>query len=165
MAEKDVTKPISLDPRGGRPRDKCETHIEGIDRILNGGLPIGNIVLLAGTVGSGKTTLAMEFLINGAKAGETCCYISVTEPSSKMLSNLQTYGFFDESLVKEGKLNIFDLTVINDRLGVERLDGTYTSKDMEALLGAFEDIVDELGVTRLVIDSITAVCYLSLIHI
>ena len=95
MAEKDVTKPISLDPRGGRPRDKCETHIEGIDRILNGGLPIGNIVLLAGTVGSGKTTLAMEFLINGAKAGETCCYISVTEPSSKMLSNLQTYGFFD----------------------------------------------------------------------
>ena len=142
MAKKDVTKPITLDPRGGRPRDKCVTYIEGIDRILNGGIPIGNITLLAGTVGSGKTTLAMEFLINGAKAGETCCYISVTEPSSKMLSNLQTYGFFDDALVKEGKLNIFDLTVINDRLGVERLDGTYTAKDMEALLGAFEDIVD-----------------------
>ena len=124
MAKKDVTKPISLDPRGGRPREKCITHIEGIDRILNGGIPVGNIVLLAGTVGSGKTTLAMEFLINGDKNGETCCYISVTEPSSKMLSNLQTYGFFDDSLVKEGKLNIFDLTVINDRLGVERLDGT-----------------------------------------
>ena len=143
MAKKDVTKPISLDPRGGRPREKCVTYIEGIDRILNGGLPIGNIVLLAGTVGSGKTTLAMEYLINGAKNGETCCYISVTEPSSKMLSNLQTYGFFDDALVKDGRLNIFDLTVINDRLGVERLDGTYTSKDMEALLGAFEDIVDE----------------------
>ena len=52
MAKKDVTKPISLDPRGGRPREKCVTYIEGIDRILNGGLPIGNIVLLAGTVGS-----------------------------------------------------------------------------------------------------------------
>ena len=89
MAKKDVTKPISLDPRGGRPREKCVTYIEGIDRILNGGLPIGNIVLLAGTVGSGKTTLAMEYLINGAKKGETCCYISVTEPSSKMLSNLR----------------------------------------------------------------------------
>ena len=76
-----------------------------------------------------------------------------------MLSNLQTFGFFDESLVTAVKLNIFDLTVINDRLGVERLDGTYTAKDMEALLGAFEDIVDELGVTRLVVDSITAVCY------
>ena len=113
MAKEEVTKPISLDPRGGRPREKCPTYIDGVDRILNGGLPIGNIVLLAGTVGSGKTTLAMEYLINGAKNGETCCYISVTEPSSKMLSNLQTYGFFDDSLVKEGKLNIFDLTVIN----------------------------------------------------
>ena len=47
MAKKDVTKPISLDPRGGRPREKCVTHIEGIDRILNGGIPVGNIVLLA----------------------------------------------------------------------------------------------------------------------
>ena len=97
MAKKDVTKPISLDPRGGRPREKCVTYIEGIDRILNGGLPIGNIVLLAGTVGSGITTLAMEYLINGAINGETCCYISVTEPSSKMLSNLQNYGFFDDA--------------------------------------------------------------------
>ena len=159
MAKKDITKPISLDPRGGRPREKCVTYIDGIDRILNGGFPVGNIVLLAGTVGSGKTTLAMEYLINGAKNGETCCYISVTEPSSKMLSNLQTYGFFDDALVKDGRLNIFDLTVINDRLGVERLDGTYSSKDMEALLGAFEDIVDELGVTRLVVDSILQICY------
>ena len=96
---------------------------------MNGGLPIGNIVLLAGTVGSGKTTLAMEYLINGAKNGETCCYISVTEPSSKMLSNLQTYGFFDDSLVKEGKLNIFDLTVINDRLGVEILSMNWALLD------------------------------------
>ena len=103
MAKKEVTKPVSLDPRGGRPREKCVTYIEGIDRILNGGLPVGNIVLLDGTVGSGKTTLAMEFLINGAKNGETCCYISVTEPSSKMLSNLQTSGFFDYSIGQRGK--------------------------------------------------------------
>ena len=150
---------VKLDPRGGRPREKAMTYIEGLDRMLNGGIPIGNTSLLAGTVGSGKTTLAMEFLINGAKNGETTCYISVTEPSSKMLENLRTYGFFDDSLVTEGKLTIFDLGIINDRLGVERLDGSYSSKDMEALLGAFEDIVDELQATRLVIDSITAVCY------
>ncbi|MEE3208045.1 MAG: ATPase domain-containing protein, partial [Candidatus Thermoplasmatota archaeon] len=75
---------VKLDPRGGRPREKSKTYIEGMDRMLNGGIPIGNTSLLAGTVGSGKTTLAMEFLINGAKNGETACYISVTEPSSKM---------------------------------------------------------------------------------
>ena len=155
--EQPVPKPAQPDPRGGRPREKCLTGVSGLDRILNGGIPLGNTVLLSGTVGSGKTTLAMEFLINGAKAGETTCFISVTEPSSKLLENLRTYGFFDDKLVNEGKLNIFDLTVINDRLGVENRE--YSPQDMDALLGAFEDIVDELSATRLVIDSITAICY------
>ena len=105
-----------------------------------------------------KAISAIEFLINGAKNGETGCYICVTEPSSKILSNLQTYDSFDDSLVKEGKLNIFDLTVINDRLGLDETS-TYTTKDMEDLLGAFEDIVDELGTALLVIESITAICH------
>jgi len=101
-----------------------------------------------------KTNSAMQFIINGSKNGETGVYVCV-ESSTKAFSTLQTYDFFDDSLVKEGKLHFFDLTIINDRLGVERPDGTYTAKDMEALLDAFEDIVDELGATRLVIDSIT----------
>ena len=83
VAEENVKlKRVMLDPRGGRPREKSKTYIEGLDRILNGGIPIGNTTLLAGTVGSGKTTLAMEYLINGAKNGETTCYISVTEAST-----------------------------------------------------------------------------------
>ena len=66
MAKKEVNKAITLVTRVGRPREKCVTYISGLDRNLNGGLPFENIVLLAGTVVSGKTTLAMEFLINGA---------------------------------------------------------------------------------------------------
>ena len=70
MAEENVKpKRVMLDPRGGRPREKSKTHIEGLDRILNGGIPIGNTTLLAGTVGSGKTTPAVEYLINGANNG------------------------------------------------------------------------------------------------
>lgn len=148
---------IAVDPRGGRPREKCQTGIAGLDNILHGGIPLGNTLLVSGTVGSGKTTLSMEYLINGAKNGETTCFISVTEPSSKLLENLRTYGFFNDQLVKDGHLNIFDLTIINDRLGIENRE--LTVQDMDALLGAFEDIVDELSVTRLVIDSITAICY------
>ena len=157
MAKTKKSPGLEIDPRGGTPREKCETKITGLDTILNGGLPLGNTVLLAGTVGSGKTTMAMEFLINGAKRGETTCFISVTEPASKLLENLRTYGFFDDEIIKEGKLNIFDYQIIRDRLGVETNE--YSARDMEALLSAFEDIVDELGATRLVIDSITAICY------
>ena len=75
MAKTKTSPGLEIDPRGGTPREKCETKITGLDTILNGGLPLGNTVLLAGTVGSGKTTMAMEFLINGAKRGETTCFI------------------------------------------------------------------------------------------
>ena len=113
MAKRVVSSGIEIDPRGGTPREKCKTRIAGLDKILNGGIPLGNTVLLAGTVGSGKTTMAMEFLINGAKRGETTCFISVTEPASKLLENLRTYGFFDDEIIREGKLNIFDSGIEN----------------------------------------------------
>ena len=129
--------------------------IEGIDNILNGGIPLGNTVLCTGTVGTGKTTLGMEFLVRGAKMGENCAFITVTEPSAKLIENMRTYDFFDDSLIKEGKLHIFDLHVIYDHLGLDW--GEYEIRDMDVLLGAFEDIVDELSITRLVIDSITAI--------
>jgi len=138
-------------------RDRCVTGIEGLDNILNGGIPLGNTVLVTGTVGTGKTTLGMEFLVRGAQRGENCAFISVTEPSSKLIENMRTYDFFDDALIKAGRLHIFDLQVIYDHLGLEW--GEYEIKDMEILLSAFEDIVDELSITRLVIDSITAICF------
>ncbi|MCK4614365.1 MAG: circadian clock protein KaiC, partial [Thermoplasmata archaeon] len=82
---------------------------------------------------------------------------TVTEPSAKLIENMRTYDFFDDELIKAGKLHIFDLHVIYDHLGLEW--GEYEIRDMDILLGAFEDIVDELSITRLVIDSITAICY------
>ena len=67
VAEENVKpKRVMLDPRGGRPREKSKTHIEGLDRILNGGIPIGNTTQLAGTVGSGNPTLPTDYLINGS---------------------------------------------------------------------------------------------------
>lgn len=138
-------------------RSRCLTGIESLDNILNGGIPQGNTVLLTGSVGTGKTTWAMEFLVNGVRLEENGAFISVTEPIAKLLENMYTFDFFDSSMVKEGKLHLFDLSVIYDRLGLEERD--YTVEDMDALLGAFEDIVDELAISRLVIDSITAVCF------
>lgn len=138
-------------------RERCLTGIKGVDNILNGGIPLGNIILLTGTVGTGKTTLSMEFLINGAKNGEDTALISVTEPTSKLLENIRTYEFYDDSLISGGNLHLFDMNVIYDRLGLVAQE--HSDTDMETLLGAFEDIVDELSITRLVIDSITAILF------
>ena len=59
-----------MQPVGMYSRDRCVTGVHGLDEILRGGIPYGSTVLAAGTCGSGKTTLGMEFLVRGANAGK-----------------------------------------------------------------------------------------------
>jgi len=138
-------------------RDRCTTGINGLDEILRGGIPYGSTVLVAGTCGSGKTTLGMEFLINGAQLGEACAHFSATEPSVKLLENVRQFGFFDMSLVDQGLINVFDMDVLFSWLGLNK--STFDLDDIDAMVKAITDIVNTIGVTRLVIDSSTSLCY------
>ena len=133
------------------------TGINGLDEILRGGIPYGSAVLVAGTCGSGKTTLGVEFLINGAKMGEACAHFSATEPSVKLLENVRQYGFFDMDLVDQGLINVFDMDVLFSWLGLDK--STFDLDDIDAIVKAITDIVNTIGVTRLVIDSATSLCY------
>ena len=73
---------VPMMPAPQYERDRCVTGIAGLDEILRGGIPYGSTVLVAGTCGSGKTTMCMEFLVNGAAQGEACAHFSATEPVS-----------------------------------------------------------------------------------
>jgi circadian clock protein KaiC len=143
-------------PRSG-DRERCETGIEGFDTVLYGGIPRANTVLLTGSCGTGKTSLALEFLIHGAMKGENSLFVSVTENSEKMLANIIPYNFFEESLVKSGKLVLVDLPVMYERLGMTKAE--MTMEEIDLLVAAIASLVRELGTKRLVIDSITSVCY------
>lgn len=138
-------------------RERCITGIDGLDNILNGGIPRGNTVLVTGSVGTGKTSLCLEFLVHGAIVGENSLYISATEATDKLLTNIIPYDFFDRRLVKEGRLVFVDLPVIYEKLGLEKLE--FDFEEVNILINAIGNIVDELAVRRLVIDSITSVCY------
>ncbi|MCD6461437.1 MAG: AAA family ATPase [Thermoplasmata archaeon] len=142
-------------PKG--ERERCPTGIEGLDNILNGGIPRGNTVLLTGSCGTGKTTMSLEFLVHGALAGENSLFLSVTEASSKLLSNVIPYEFFDESLISSGKLTFIDMAAMYDRLGLEKSE--FTFEDISLLVDSIGEIVEELAIKRLVVDSITSVCY------
>src|SRR3970040_3176394 len=85
-------------------RERCITGIDGLDNILNGGIPRGNTVLVTGSVGTGKTSLCLEFLVHGAIVGENSLYISVTESADKLLSNIIPYDLFDRQLIEAGRL-------------------------------------------------------------
>ncbi len=135
----------------------CETGIEKFDEMLGGGIPTGSTVLVVGSSGSGKTTLCMQYLINGAKKGERGVFFTITEPLFKLTKNLDGFSFYDKKLIESGMVNLIDLRIISERLGLDT--EKYTVEDASALLDILRDIADELNVKRLVIDSITALCY------
>lgn len=137
--------------------ERCVTGIEGLDRILNGGVPIGNTVLVTGSCGTGKTTLSVEFLVNGAKEGDVGAYIAVTESAQKVLENIKTFDFFDDELVKNKKIYFIDLGAIYKKLGLDKTE--FTHEDIDVLIGGLINIVRELKIKRLVIDSITGICF------
>ena len=133
------------------------TGIDGLDTILYGGIPRANTILLTGSCGTGKTSLALEFLIHGAVTGENSLFISVTENSEKLLANIIPYKFFDSDLIKSGKLVFVDLPFMYERLGMTKAE--LTMEEIDLLVAAIGNLAKELGVKRLVIDSITSVCY------
>ncbi len=138
-------------------RDRCPTGIEGLDNILNGGIPRGNTILFTGSCGTGKTTLSLEFLVHGAIAGENSLFVSVTESSDKLMKNVIPYDFFDETLIKKGTLVFVDMPVIYERLGLTEME--LSLEDVNTIVKAIGDLVDELSIKRLVLDSVTSVCY------
>jgi circadian clock protein KaiC len=58
---------------------KAKTGIRGLDGILSGGFSRGHVFLVEGAPGTGKTTIALQFLMEGAQAGEKCLYITLSE--------------------------------------------------------------------------------------
>jgi len=138
-------------------RSRCKTGIEELDSDLNGGIPVGSTVLVTGSSGVGKTTLSMQFLANGVELGEKGVFFTTSETISKLILHLKGYEFFDEKLIKLGKISIIDLWNISDRLGLN--PERYTVEDANILFEVIRDITKELGAKRLIVDSITSLCY------
>lgn len=140
---------------GGARPPRCRTGIEGLDKILNGGIPLGNNVLLTGACGTGKTTLGAEFLNYGAQNGEPGLLLAVTEHSQKVLDNMKGYEFFDARLVDEKKLLLVDSQPMFEKLGLDKIE--YSHNDVPQLVNGIIDAVKQAGAKRLVIDSITGI--------
>jgi circadian clock protein KaiC len=128
-----------------------------LDNILDGGIPRGNTVLVSGSCGTGKTTLSLEFLVRGAANGERSLFLSVTEASPKIVQNLSTFEFFDPKQMEEGRLTFLDVPVLYEKLGLHREE--FSLEDIDLLVGSIVRLASELKVQRLVLDSLTSLCY------
>jgi len=123
---------------------RVPTGIAGLDPLIEGGFLKGDIILLAGRTGSGKTILSTQFIYNGAvQYDEKGVYATFEEDAKTLKRNMLKFGFDLEKLEREGMIKVIDL---------EGLKGEGLSANIDYILGALE----EIGGTRLVIDSLTA---------
>jgi circadian clock protein KaiC len=74
-------------------KGRCHTGIEGLDEILAGGLAPGCFYLIQGDPGSGKTTLALQFLLEGLRRGEKCFYVTLSETKEELWSVAKSHGW------------------------------------------------------------------------
>src|SRR4051812_17440394 len=74
------------------PPPKISTGISGLDDILAGGLTPERLYLIEGIPGSGKTTLALQFLSAGRAAGERCLYVTLSETHDELAAVAASHG-------------------------------------------------------------------------
>lgn len=72
---------------------RVSTGVAGLDEVFNGGLPTGRIYLVEGDPGAGKTTFALQFLLEGAKAGEPTVYVLLSETAEELRAVAATHGW------------------------------------------------------------------------
>ena len=134
---------------------RVETGIEGLDKALGGGIPQGNLVLVSGGAGTGKSTLAMQYLVNGAKLfGEKGLYVSTEQTEEELKKQASTYGWDLDTLIKKNLLKIEYLEVTKTDNALQRIYDAYTSFTPQRLvIDSLTTLTDSLLVSGISEDS------------
>jgi len=126
-------------------KERVSTGIASLDRILRGGLNMGDTILVAGQPGAGKTTLGLQFLYSGAtKYGENGIYVTFVESVSKLKRDAVQFGWDFEKLTKEKKVGFLDLMQATGKEG------------LEANFAVMMTEIELAGAKRIVVDSLSA---------
>ncbi|WP_029907473.1 ATPase domain-containing protein [Caulobacter sp. UNC358MFTsu5.1] len=84
---------MQIDPTASQSEPRVATGVPGLDEILGGGLTRDRIYLIEGTPGSGKTTLALQFLLKGRELGESGLYITLSETETELRAAAASHGW------------------------------------------------------------------------
>ena len=133
--------------------DNARTGIIGLDDVLAGGFERGRVFLVEGSPGTGKTTIAMQYLMAGAVAGEKCLYVTLSETEDELRSSARSHGWSLDGV------DIFELVPPESLLDEEQQQSLLYSSDLELgettkrIFEAFENEQPD----RIVLDSLSEI--------
>lgn len=133
------------------PDALVKTGNPGLDTVLRGGLPANRLYLLEGQPGSGKTTLSLQYLLAGVKAGERCLYVTLSETAAELEEVAQSHGWSLDGI------DLFELASADEILGDGRQQSILHPWELElgGTINLIQKEVDRVKPARVVFDSLS----------
>jgi len=120
---------------------RCPSGVDGLDDILSGGLVRNCFYLIEGDPGSGKTTLALQFLLEGLRRGESVFYVTLSETRAELLMVARSHHWSIE------RIPLLELSAIEQLLRPEAQTTVFHPSEME-LTRISKLLIDEAAKTR-----------------
>jgi len=117
--------------------------VDGLDNMVQGGIPERSLLVTIGGAGTGKTTFGLQFLESGVQQGQKGVYITLEESYGRIIQSANEKGW------------AFDEHVANDDLAVVDLDPVEMANSLSSIRNELPRLVEEFGAERLVLDSVS----------
>ncbi|HXE66988.1 MAG TPA: ATPase domain-containing protein [Rhodanobacteraceae bacterium] len=133
--------------------DYLRTGVAGLDDVLDGGFSPGNIFLIEGNPGTGKTTLAVQFMLAGAEAGERGLYVTMSETEAELRAGAASHGWDIAS-----RFDVFQVTPPEVSPSSQEQTLLYSSDlELGETTKLILDRIEKTRATRIVIDSLSEI--------
>jgi circadian clock protein KaiC len=142
---------VSMSNAATEAPERSQTGVAGLDDILSGGFTPHRLYLVDGDPGAGKTTLALQYLIEGTKRGEKCLYISLSETKEELLAGAASHGWSLEGI------DIVELTADENDLDADAQITMYPAAEVELheTTKKILEAVEKNNPSRVVFDSLS----------
>jgi KaiC domain protein len=122
---------------------RIDLGIDGLDEMIQGGIPERSLMVTIGSAGTGKTTFGLQFLHHALQQGERGIYITLEESRDRVINSATEKGFAFDEYAADGRLAVVDL------------DPVEMANSLRSIRSELPRLIDSFDATRLVLDSVS----------